>query len=54
MTDPEPDNSLVIDEFGQKLAAFQALRKSDAAAADGLLNSLGAQERAGAPCGAPS
>jgi hypothetical protein len=44
MTDPESDKSLVIDEFGEKLAAFQALRKSDAAAADSLLNSLGAQD----------
>lgn len=44
MADPESEKSLVIDEFGEKLAAFQALRKSDAAAADGLLNSLGAQD----------
>lgn len=44
MTTPEEDKGLVIDEFGEKLAAFQALRKSDTKAADGLLNSLGAQD----------
>ena len=41
---PDEDQSLVIDEFGEKLAAFNALRKSDSDAADGVLNSLGAQD----------
>lgn len=44
MTTPESEKGLVVDEFGEKLAAFQALRKSDTKAADGLLNSLGAQD----------
>ena len=38
------DAALVIDEFGEKLAAFQAFRKTDSEAADGILNSLGASD----------
>ena len=38
------DSSLLLDEFGEKLAAFQAFRKTDSDAADGILNSLGASD----------
>ena len=44
---PEPtptEAHLVLDEFGEKLAAFQAFRKTDSAAADDILNSLGASD----------
>ncbi len=34
----------MVDEFGEKLAAFQAFRKTDSDAADGILNSLGASD----------
>ena len=39
-----PAKDLLLDEFDEKLAAFQAFRKSDSAAADDLLSSLGAQD----------
>lgn len=38
------DKSLVLDELDEKFAAFQAFRKSDSAAADTILDSLGAQD----------
>ena len=38
------DKSLVLDEFGEKLEAFQAFRKSDSKAAESILNTLGAQD----------
>lgn len=41
---PQPDKSILLDELDEKFAAFQAFRKSDSAAADDLLNSLGAQD----------
>lgn len=40
--DDSQDKELLLDEFGEKLSAFQALRKDDSAAADELLSSLGA------------
>ncbi|MEM8923175.1 MAG: hypothetical protein AAGD35_06705 [Actinomycetota bacterium] len=43
MTDPG-DKSLVLDEFDEKLQAFQAFRKSDSKASEDLLNLLGAQD----------
>ncbi|MDH3471527.1 MAG: hypothetical protein OEM94_09455 [Acidimicrobiia bacterium] len=36
------DKELLLDEFGEKLSAFQALRKDDSDAADALLSNLGA------------
>jgi len=36
------DKELLLDEFGEKLSAFQALRKDDSDAADSLLSNLGA------------
>ncbi|MDJ0924728.1 MAG: hypothetical protein QNJ77_09205 [Acidimicrobiia bacterium] len=42
--DANEDASLLLDEFDEKLAAFQTLRKSDSSAADELLSSLGAQD----------
>jgi len=41
---PAQDKSLVLDELDEKFAAFQAFRKSDKAAADSILDSLGAQD----------
>jgi len=38
------DKSLLLDELDEKFAAFQVFRKSDIAAADKLLGSLGAQD----------
>jgi hypothetical protein len=35
---------LLLDELDEKFAAFQAFRKSDTAAADGILGSLGAHD----------
>ncbi len=35
---------LVLDEFGEKLDAFNAFRKSDAAAADSILDQVGASD----------
>lgn len=40
--DDRPD--LVLDEFGEKLDAFNAFRKSDAAAADQILDQVGASD----------
>lgn len=37
-------DDLVLDDLGEKFAAFQAFRKSDAAATSEILNSLGAQD----------
>ncbi|MGI9647081.1 MAG: hypothetical protein ACR2OI_01035 [Acidimicrobiia bacterium] len=39
-----PANELLLDELDEKFAAFQAFRKSDSDAADGILSSLGAQD----------
>lgn len=41
---PATDKSLMLDELDEKFAAFQVFRKSDSAAADDLLDSLGAQD----------
>lgn len=38
------EKELLLDELDEKFAAFQAFRKSDSAAADALLGSLGAQD----------
>lgn len=38
------DKSLLLDELDEKLAAFRAFRKSDRAATNDILNSLGAQD----------
>jgi len=43
-TSPPADKNILLDELDEKFAAFQAFRKSDSAAADDLLNSLGAQD----------
>ena len=43
-TSPQADKNILLDELDEKFAAFQAFRKSDSAAADNLLNSLGAQD----------
>ncbi len=37
-------NDDVVDEFGEKLRAFQAFRKSDSAASESILTALGAQD----------
>ena len=39
-----PDKALLLDDLDEKFGAFQALRKSDTAAADDLLSTLGAQD----------
>lgn len=50
LTNPSHDESaldetaLVLDEFDEKLQAFNALRKSDAAAADHILDQVGATD----------
>ena len=43
-TESTADKSLLLDELDEKFAAFQVFRKSDTAAADDLLGSLGAQD----------
>ncbi len=40
----QDEKDLVLDEVSEKFEAFQALRKADNAAADQILNSLGAQD----------
>ncbi len=40
----EIDKSLLLDDLDEKFAAFQAFRKNDAAAADQILDTLGAQD----------
>jgi len=37
-------NDVIIDEFGEKLEAFQAFRKSDSAKSESILTALGAQD----------
>jgi hypothetical protein len=44
---PAAERDLVLDELGEKLEAFQILRKSDHAAADALLGELGARSPLG-------
>lgn len=39
---PEPDRPLVLDELDERLDRFAALRKTDSAAADAVLDELGA------------
>jgi hypothetical protein len=41
---PSPEKDLLLDELDEKFAAFQAFRKSDTAAADEILGSLGAHD----------
>lgn len=43
-TPPAEDPSQVLEGFEEKLAAFQALRKTDDSAANDLLSNLGAQD----------
>jgi hypothetical protein len=38
------DKSLVLDDLDEKFEAFQAFRKSDSAATESILNTLGAQD----------
>lgn len=44
MSEQPTDKSLILDEFDEKLQAFQAFRKSDSAATASILDALGAQD----------
>jgi hypothetical protein len=41
---PEADNGTFLDELEERFSSFQILRKSDTAAADGVLSDLGAND----------
>ena len=44
MSDVPSDKSLVLDDIDEKFQAFQAFRKSDSTVAEGILDTLGAQD----------